>query len=53
MGYLVVGIIWSFWLEWFTTKNGLAPWIWRERLFHVALWPFSLSVFLINFFKGL
>lgn len=53
MGYLVIGAIWCGWLEWFTTKQGMGDWIWRERIFHILLWPFSLSVFLYNFFNGL
>ena len=57
MGYLVIGLIWSFWLEWYTTNKlpGLLGrgWVWRERVFHTLFWPFSLSVFIYNFFKGL
>jgi len=53
MGYLTIGLLWCLWLEWFTTKEGMAVWVWRERIFHTLLWPFSLSVFLINFFKNL
>ena len=57
MGYLVIGLIWCFWLEWYTTNHVEGTmgkeWVWRERIFHTVLWPLSLSVFLYNFFKQL
>jgi len=57
MGYIVIGILWCWWLEWYTTKNPSVDlprqWIWRERIFHTFLWPFSLTVFLIEFFRHL
>ena len=51
MGYLVVGILWTFWLEWYTTSQLKLEWSLRERIFHVMLWPVSLSIFIYNFFK--
>ena len=53
MGYVTIGLIWCWWLEWFTTKNDLGKWNWGERIFHTLAWPFSLSVFLIEFFRNL
>jgi hypothetical protein len=53
MGYLLVGILWCWWLEYYTTSMGMINWVWRERIFHTVLWPVSLSIFLYNFFKGL
>ena len=57
MGYILIGLIWSVWLEWYTTNNidGILgrPWIWRERLFHSILWPLSLATFVYEFFKQL
>lgn len=57
MGYLIIGLIWCFWLEWYTTNHVEGTmgrkWLWRERIFHTVLWPFSLSIFLYNFFKEL
>ena len=53
MGYLIVGLVWCCWLEWYTTKELAATWVWAERFFHTLLWPVSLSVFVYNFFKGL
>ena len=50
MGYILIGIIWCGWLEWYTTKNPAEGvprhWIWRERVFHTLLWPVSLSIFI-------
>jgi hypothetical protein len=50
--YILVGVLWSWWLEWFTTNNlpGIAgkSWVWRERIFHSLLWPVSLGVFIYN-----
>jgi len=48
--YFLLGVGWSWWLEYFTTSNlddvyG-QPWVWRERLFHISLWPWSLGTFI-------
>lgn len=55
--YLVLGLVWGGWLEWYTTDNLEvkinSPWTWRERFFHTLLWPFSFSIFLYEFFKNL
>ena len=48
--YLLVGIVWCGWLEWYTTKELGASWIWRERIFHVLLWPVSFGIFVYNLF---
>ena len=47
--YLMIGVAWTWWLEWFTTttlegKYG-QPWEVKERLFHSLLWPYSLGTF--------
>ena len=53
--YLLVGIIWAILLEYYTTRyvEGEAgkPWTWSERCFHWFIWPLSLSVFFVEFFK--
>ena len=51
IGYLTIGLAWTAWLEWYTTKELYAKWIMRERFFHFLLWPISLSVFVFNLFK--
>lgn len=51
INYVVVGLVWCLWLEYFTTKNGMGTWVLRERLFHIALWPVSLAIFIIEFIK--
>jgi len=52
MIYILIGVLWCFWLEWYTTNNlpGLAgrSWVWRERIFHSVLWPVSLGIFIYN-----
>ncbi len=54
MGYLVIGLIWSLWLEFYTVKSLAMPdWVWRERFFHIIFWPISLSIFVYTFLKGL
>ena len=53
MGYIAIGLMWCWWLEWFTTKNLELPWIWRERFFHTLFWPFSLCVFMVEFFRNI
>jgi hypothetical protein len=53
MGYLLVGVCWCWWLEYYTTDRILLrPWIWRERFFHTLLWPLSLSIFVYNLFNN-
>lgn len=53
--YSIIGIIWSMWLEYYTTNNingNLGrPWVSRERFFHLCLWPISLGTFIYEFFR--
>jgi len=55
--YIILGGLWAYWLEYFTTENleepYNKPWNNTERLFHWALWPVTLLVFVHNFFKDL
>jgi len=55
--YVMIGIVWAIWLEFFTTRNLSEPynkpWVNSERVLHVTLWPITLTVFLYNFFKDL
>jgi len=52
VGYLLVGLFWCGWLEYYTTMvMNLRPWILNERIFHAFLWPISIGVFLYNLFK--
>jgi hypothetical protein len=54
MWYLIIGLIWTGWLEWYTTTKLTgalsAPWTMSERLFHIILWPVSLLIFFKNLF---
>lgn len=54
--YLMLGLLWCCFLEYYTTSNlegKLAqPWSWFERIFHTILWPYSLGVFLFHMFKN-
>lgn len=55
--YLVMGVTWTAWLEWYTTRNleGMLgrDWAIRERIFHCMLWPYSLGIFILEFIKQL
>jgi|TARA_B100000902_G_C26876898_1_gene700609 hypothetical protein len=55
--YIIIGTIWCAWLEYYTTEHlgGFLgrPWIWRERFFHLLLWPISLGTFILEFIKGI
>jgi len=57
MIYLIIGLIWCFWLEWYTTSKLWGEiakdWLWRERFFHTFLWPISLTLFLVELFKNI
>ena len=54
--YLMLGLLWCCFLEYYTTSNlegKLAQsWSWFERIFHTILWPYSLRVFLFHMFKN-
>ena len=53
--YLLIGTIWSFWLEYYTTSNIEGrlgqPWIWKERVFHIVVWPYSLGTFVYALYR--
>lgn len=55
--YAIIGIIWSLWLERFTTNQLQAPynmpWSNTERMVHILFWPVTLLTFLHSFFKDL
>lgn len=55
--YLLIGILWCWWLEQFTTGNEdvtlNGKWSWRERFFHTLLWPISITIFIVEFFRNL
>jgi hypothetical protein len=48
--YFTIGFLWAWWLEYYTTSKLPGelgrPWVWRERLFHIFLWPWSLGTFI-------
>lgn len=56
--YFLIGIGWTAWLEYYTTKYNVletleAKWTMLERIYQTVLWPISLIVFIVTFFKGL
>jgi hypothetical protein len=55
MWYLIIGVIWAAWLEWFSTTELEYPynvdWKWKERVFNIVLWPLAFGVFLYNYFR--
>lgn len=54
--YLGLGVIWTLWLEYYTTKHfegsPLGEWHWVERFVHIALWPGMVIFFLYISFKN-
>jgi hypothetical protein len=53
--YLFIGVLYSALLERFTTNNLEGPlgdpWTSNERVYHIVMWPLSMSVFVYNFIK--
>lgn len=53
--YLIIGLSWAFWLEYFTTNylegDYGEDWKGTERLFHILIWPYSLGAFLYGVIK--
>lgn len=53
--YVLVGVLWSAWLEWYSTTEleypYNIPWSIKERLFHIFLWVISFSIFIYNLKK--
>jgi len=53
--YFIIGVIYSMALETWTTNNLEGrlgqPWTNNERVYHIVLWPLSLSIFVYNFLK--
>ena len=54
--YLGLGVIWAWWLEYYTTNNLPEElggnWVWAERLFHIVLWPVMFLFFIYNVFRN-
>ena len=54
--YIIPGVLWGGWLEYFTTKNLSEPfnrpWNMPERSMHIFFWPLSFSKFIIELFRG-
>lgn len=49
--YFTLGIFWTAWLEWFTTRRQLGPdWDNQQRFNHVFFWPLIVAVFLYYLF---
>ena len=55
--YIIIGLIWAAFLEYYTTKNLPEPynrsWTMPERMMHLFFWPVSFGKFVIEFCKGL
>ena len=53
--YLILGFIWTLWLENYTTTEleppYNEPWSMRERFFHVLIWVGSFGVFIYTLIK--
>lgn len=57
VNYIVAGIIWTGFLEYYTTTKveGPAgePWVLLERILHILFWPVGFLIFTYNFIKSL
>ncbi len=55
--YLFIGVLYSLLLETYTTNNlegALGkPWSIREKIYHLLLWPLSMSIFIYTFIDEL
>jgi len=53
--YIMIGCLWSFWLESYTIKELKPPynqpWSNRERVFHTFIWVWSFGLFVYTLFK--
>jgi len=53
--YLLIGALWSAWLEYFCVKEledpYNRPFTAKERLVHIACWPLTLTSFIYHFIK--
>lgn len=55
--YLIIGVVWTGWLEYYTTAhlqslNG-PEWTFKERILQCALWPINFIIFIVAFLRGL
>ena len=54
--YLLLGLAWTGWLEYYTTSylegDMGSTWSMKERIFQCLLWPINLLIFLIALFRG-
>ncbi len=55
--YFLIGIVWSAWLEYCSTKyRDLESidynWTMFDRIRQIVFWPINLIVFIVAFFKG-
>lgn len=55
--YVIIGILWSEWLEWFCVNNledkmG-EPFTNREKLTHLIFWPITMGHFVYEFINNL
>lgn len=48
--YIIIGVMWMLWIEYYTTTNTegkeIERWRWRERIIHMMLWPILLGRFI-------
>jgi len=51
--YFLSGVAWSAWLEYFCTTSleepYNSPFSIKERIFHISLWPITLTAFVYRF----
>ncbi len=51
--YLALGCLWTFFCEWFTTRENIGPpWTNGERYIQCTLWPYFFLTFIIGWLSG-
>ena len=50
--YIIAGLLWSVWLEWYTTRYLEAEWNYRTRIVHILFWPIHFIIFIITLIKN-
>ena len=52
--YLAIGCLWTFFVEWSTTRGDIGPpWTNGERWLQCLLWPWFLIVFIMGWLDGI
>lgn len=53
VSYMILGVIWASWLEYYTSIKLDAEWNYPTRIFQILTWPIQLIVFIVTFIRNL